>query len=47
VWGNSHFAADTGVVDMFIAYLRLKLEADRAPRLLHTVPGVGFVLRAQ
>src|SRR6202011_5670236 len=37
VWGNSHFAADTGVVDMFIAYLRLKLEADRAPRLLHTV----------
>jgi DNA-binding response OmpR family regulator len=32
---------------VFIAYLRRKLEADRAPRLLHTVPGVGFVLRAQ
>jgi len=47
VWGNSYFAADTGVVDVFIAYLRRKLEADRAPRLLHTVPGVGFVLRAQ
>ena len=31
---------------MFIAYLRRKLEADHAPRLLHTVPGVGFVLRA-
>jgi two-component system response regulator PrrA len=47
VWGNSHFAADTGVVDVFIAYLRRKLEADRAPWLLHTLPGVGFVLRAQ
>jgi two-component system, OmpR family, response regulator PrrA len=47
VWRNNHFAADTGVVDVFIAYLRRKLEADRAPRLLHTVPGVGFVLRAQ
>ena len=47
VWGNSYFAADTGVVDVFIAYLRRKLEADRAPRLLHIVPGVGFVLRAQ
>jgi two-component system response regulator PrrA len=46
VWGYD-FAADTNVVDVFIGYLRRKLEAGGAPRLLHTVRGVGFVLRTQ
>ena len=46
VWGYD-FAADTNVVDVFIGYLRRKLEAGGAPRLLHTVRGVGFVLRQQ
>ncbi|MGX9670478.1 response regulator transcription factor [Mycobacterium sp. HM-7] len=46
VWGYD-FAADTNVVDVFIGYLRRKLEANGAPRLLHTVRGVGFVLRQQ
>jgi two-component system response regulator PrrA len=46
VWGYD-FAADTNVVDVFIGYLRRKLEAGGSPRLLHTVCGVGFVLRAQ
>ena len=46
VWGYD-FAADTNVVDVFIGYLRRKLEANGAPRLLHTVRGVGFVLRTQ
>ena len=46
VWGYD-FAADTNVVDVFIGYLRRKLEAGGAPRLLHTVRGVGFVLRIQ
>jgi two-component system response regulator PrrA len=32
---------------VFIGYLRRKLEAGGAPRLLHTVRGVGFVLRMQ
>ena len=45
VWGYD-FAADTNVVDVFIGYLRRKLEAGGAPRLLHTVRGVGFVLQA-
>ncbi len=45
VWGYD-FAADTNVVDVFIGYLRRKLEAGGAPRLLHTVRGVGFVLRS-
>jgi two-component system response regulator PrrA len=35
------------VVDAFISNLRRKLDAADAPRLLHTVPGAGFVLRVQ
>lgn len=45
VWGYD-FAADTNVVDVFVGYLRRKLEVDDTPRLLHTIRGVGFVLRA-
>ncbi|MFI1914853.1 response regulator transcription factor [Nocardia sp. NPDC020380] len=45
VWGYD-FAADTNVVDVFVGYLRRKLEIDDTPRLLHTIRGVGFVLRA-
>ncbi|WP_406270003.1 response regulator transcription factor [Nocardia sp. NBC_00881] len=45
VWGYD-FAADTNVVDVFVGYLRRKLEVDSTPRLLHTIRGVGFVLRA-
>ncbi|MGH8926900.1 MAG: response regulator transcription factor [Acidimicrobiia bacterium] len=39
--------ADTtsNVVDVYVRYLRQKLEADGRPRLLHTVRGVGYVLR--
>ncbi|MEO6880923.1 MAG: response regulator transcription factor [Mycobacteriaceae bacterium] len=45
VWGYD-FVADTNVVDVFVGYLRRKLDATGAPRLVHTVRGVGFVLRA-
>jgi two-component system, OmpR family, response regulator PrrA len=44
VWGYD-FAADGNVVDVFVGYLRRKLEADGEPRVLHTVRGAGFVLR--
>jgi two-component system response regulator MprA len=36
----------TNVVDVYIGYLRTKLEAGGEPRMLHTVRGVGYVLRA-
>lgn len=45
VWGYD-FEVTDNAVDTFIGYLRRKLEADGAPRLIHTVRGVGFVLRA-
>jgi DNA-binding response OmpR family regulator len=44
VWGYT-WDVDTNVVDVFIGYLRRKLEAGNEPRLLHTIRGVGFVLR--
>jgi DNA-binding response OmpR family regulator len=45
VWGYT-FEVEGNVVDQFISYLRRKLEADGDTRLIHTVRGVGFVLRA-
>ena len=44
VWGYD-FAVDTNVVDVFVSQLRRKLEAGATPRMIHTVRGVGFVLR--
>ncbi|MEU2101823.1 response regulator transcription factor [Nocardia sp. NPDC019255] len=46
VWGYD-FPTDTNVVDVFVSYLRRKLEADGVPRVIHTVRGVGFVLREE
>ena len=45
VWGYT-FDPGTNVADVFVGYLRRKLEADGEPRVLHTVRGVGFVLQA-
>jgi two-component system response regulator PrrA len=44
VWGYD-FDVRTDAVDTFVSYLRRKLETDGRPRLVHTVRGVGFVLR--
>ncbi|MFD3510360.1 response regulator transcription factor [Nocardia sp. NPDC058666] len=46
VWGYD-FSTDTNVVDVFVSYLRRKLEAEGVARVVHTVRGVGFVLRDQ
>ncbi len=45
VWGYT-FDPGTNVTDVFVGYLRRKLEAAGEPRVLHTVRGIGFVLRA-
>ncbi len=46
VWGYD-FETQTKVVDVFVSYLRRKLEESGGPRLIHTVRGVGFVLRVE
>ncbi|WP_040812342.1 response regulator transcription factor [Nocardia concava] len=46
VWGYT-FETQTKVVDVFVSYLRAKIEATGCPRVLHTVRGVGYVLRTE
>ena len=45
VWGYDPFAT-TNTIEVFISNLRRKLEARGEPRLLHTIRGAGYVLRA-
>ncbi|GIE98656.1 response regulator transcription factor [Paractinoplanes rishiriensis] len=46
VWGYD-FGESSNSVHVYLGYLRRKLEADGGSRLLHTVRGVGFVLREE
>ena len=45
VWGYAPFS-ETNTVDVFVSNLRRKLEAGGEPRMLHTVRGAGYVLKA-
>ena len=45
VWGFVDFAAMSNSLNVYIGYLRRKTEAGGEPRLIHTVRGVGYVLR--
>ncbi len=44
VWGFD-FGGEGGVVEVYVRYLRAKLERDGLPRLFHTVRGVGYILK--
>jgi two-component system response regulator MprA len=44
VWGYD-FGATSNSLEVYVYYLRRKLEAGDEPRLIHTVRGVGYVLR--
>ena len=44
IWGYD-FGGESNIIEVYIRYLRSKLEADGEPRLLHTVRGVGYALR--
>jgi two-component system response regulator MprA len=44
VWGYD-FGTSSNGLDVYVSYLRRKLEELGEPRLLHTVRGVGYVLR--
>jgi len=44
VWGYD-FGANSNSLEVYIGYLRRKTEADGESRLIHTVRGVGYVLR--
>ena len=44
VWGYD-FGGESNVLDVYIRYLRQKLEGNGEPRLIHTVRSVGYVMR--
>jgi two-component system response regulator MprA len=46
VWGYD-FGGESNIIEVYIRYLRQKLEADGKSRLLFTVRGVGYVLREE
>lgn len=43
VW-NTHFDTGTNFIDVYINYLRKKIDRDFDVKLIHTKPGVGFIL---
>ncbi len=44
VWGYD-FMGDSNIIEVYIRYLRLKLEENSEKRLIHTIRGVGYTLR--
>ena len=46
VWGYD-FGGDDNVLEVYVGYLRKKLEAGGRPRLIQTVRGVGYVLKVE
>ncbi len=46
VWGYD-FDGNGNVLEVYVGYLRAKTEAGGEPRLIHTVRGVGYVLREE
>ena len=44
VWGFD-FSATSNALNVYVGYLRRKIEGEGEPRLIHTVRGVGYVLR--
>ena len=44
VWGYD-FEGESNVIEVYVRYLRNKLEAGGGPRLIHTIRGVGYVMK--
>jgi DNA-binding response OmpR family regulator len=45
VWHDSVDGGDSNIVDVYVAYLRKKLDAEGDEPMLHTLRGVGYMLR--
>jgi DNA-binding response OmpR family regulator len=46
VWGYD-FGGESNIIEVYVRYLRQKLEAASEPRLIQTVRGVGYILREE
>lgn len=46
VWGYD-FGGEQNVLEVYVGYLRKKLESSGHPRLIHTIRGIGYALRVE
>ncbi len=46
IWGYD-FGGESNIIEVYVRYLRAKLEAGGEPRLIYTLRGVGYVLREE
>lgn len=46
VW-DYDFDSMTNIIDVYVNYLRKKIDAGREPKLIHTVRGVGYVMKVE
>ena len=46
IWGYD-FSGESNIIEVYVRYLRSKLESEGEPRLIHTVRGVGYALREE
>jgi DNA-binding response OmpR family regulator len=46
VW-NTHFETGTNFIDVYINYLRKKIDRDFSVKLIHTKPGIGFIFQSK
>ncbi|HEY5367910.1 MAG TPA: response regulator transcription factor [Hanamia sp.] len=46
VW-DTHFDTDTNFIDVYINYLRRKIDKDFPTKLIHTKPGLGFIFKEE
>jgi len=46
IW-NYDFGGESNIIEVYVRYLRQKMEAGGEPRLLQTVRGVGYALREE
>jgi len=46
VWGLD-FDPESNIIDVYVGYLRRKIDGDGEPRLLHTMRGAGYVMRME
>jgi DNA-binding response OmpR family regulator len=46
VWGLD-FDPESNIIDVYVGYLRRKIDTEGEPRLLHTIRGAGYVMKAE
>ena len=46
VWGTS-FDTGSNVIDVYVSFLRKKIDIDPLPRLIHTIVGIGYILKEE